>query len=410
MRSNNKKIVITGADGYIGSNLKSFLEHKGLEIYSITKGGSKREKFHQADITDKQSIFELLNKINPDVIIHTAGMSSLAQCEKEKELAWKVNVEGTRNIIESIKEINPQIKFIFISSDYIFSGKRGRYTEADEPDPATYYGKTKLESEKDIKQNLENYIICRTANVFGRGGNFFNFIQDNLSRNEQIEVFDDTFYTPTYIDYLLDSLDRLIDLDFKGTIHVTGRERVSRHAFALSMAKTMNKSAKVVNGSAQPKGGLIAKDSSLNGESAQKLLKNFCPNIEKSLQYCLGSLIYPYFYFEDTRGRILGLFQDMNWEEVNYIESLKDQIRGNHYHKETKEAFFIIEGKIRVVLEDLSGAIPKKEFIAEKGDIFMINYNILHTFEIIEDSKWINMLSKSIKGDDKDIHKREKFS
>ena len=404
MKNQNGKIIITGADGYIGSNLRDFLETKGYEVYPLTQGESKKERFYQVEITDEESVFKVINNINPNIVIHTAGKASLAQCEKDKHSAWKINVEGTKNVIAAIKRINPIIKLVFLSSDYVFSGEKGNYKENDEPNPLTYYGKTKVESENNIKENLENYIICRTANVYGRGGNFFNFIVESLNKNVKIEVFEDVFYTPTYIDYFLDCLNKLLESDFKGIIHAVGREKISRYDFALIVADILGKDKNLVLAVKQATDGLIAKDCSLNSGFIQGYLKNFCPSIEDSLRYCLRNLIYPYFYFGDKRGKILGLIQGLKWEEVNYIESLKNQTRGNHYHKKTTEGFFIIEGKIKVTLNFIEEK-KKEVFNAENGDFFIVKPGTIHTFEVLEDSKWINMLSEPMIEGANDIHK-----
>jgi dTDP-4-dehydrorhamnose 3,5-epimerase-like enzyme len=136
----------------------------------------------------------------------------------------------------------------------------------------------------------------------------------------------------------------------------------------------------------------------------QRILNNFRPTIKEALHYSFGNLKPPYYYFADTRGIFLGIIQDQEWKEINYIESKKGSIRGNHYHKETVECFFIIDGKIRVTLVDLI-TNSKKVFIVGKGSIFIVKPNTLHTFEVLEDSKWINMLSKPLKSEPKDFYR-----
>jgi dTDP-4-dehydrorhamnose reductase len=397
----NTKILITGANGYIGSNLRIFLKRSKYDVYGFTSKGVPGEKIYHLDMTDRQKIFDALNFVNPDVIVHTAALSSLNECERNPELARKINVETTRNLISSIRESGTNVKFVFLSSDYVFDGQCGNYKEEDDVNPQTVYGKTKAQSEVDIKERLENFVICRTANVFCRGGNFFSFVLDALEKNNSVEVFDDAFFTPTYIDYLLDSLRSFIELDFKGVIHVAGRERLSRYDFALKMAETLCKDASLVK--RIKKGQLVAKDSSLNCEYSRKVLQNLWPSLDESLHYCFGNLVPPYFYHIDNRGKLLGIFQGLEWQEINYIESIKGSIRGNHYHKETREGFFLIDGKIRVTIFDMSKN-SKRTFVAKKGDAMVINPSITHTFEMLEDSKWINMLSKPFDGRRKDIH------
>ena len=396
------KVLITGSEGYVGSNLKTFLRGAGYDVYGIDLKTVSDEKNCQLDMIDVQKLFSILDSVKPDVVIHTAALSSLNECEKNPDLAMKVNVETTKNLINAIAKINKNVKLVFLSSDYVFDGKRGNYREVDKVNPQTVYGKTKALSEANITEQLENYIICRTANVYGRGGNFFNFLFGMLERNKFVEVFDDVFYTPTYIDYLLDSLKALIDLDFKGIMHIVGPERLSRYDFALKMAEALSKEKSLIQ-PVKAVDKLMAKDSSLNCEYSRKVLQNYWPSVEESLHYCFGNLIQPYFYYNDQRGKIVGIFQDLKWEEINYIESSKGSVRGNHYHKETLEGIFVIDGAIKVTLVDIANN-STRSFIGKKGAAFIINPRILHTFELLENSKWINMLSKPFVDKSKDIH------
>jgi len=279
----NKKILITGSNGYIGSNLESYLK-KYWWVYSTDLTESKKEDFLSADISDFGAIENILKEVYPDVVIHTAGVSSLAKCESFPELAHKVNVVGTRNILKSIKAVNPSIKLVFLSSDYVFPGDTGNYSEKSTPNPSTVYGKTKLKSERDIQKQLKNYIILRSANVYGRGGNFFNFLVQNLRDSRPEKYFDDSFYTPTYIEYLLEAIKVLIEKDFSGLIHVAGREKVSRYSFALEVAKVLGEKSDLVMASKQLEGVLLSKDSSLNSNYSSKVLHIECPTISESLE------------------------------------------------------------------------------------------------------------------------------
>lgn len=396
------KILITGVNGYVGSNLRNFFKEAGYDVYGITSKLAHEEKIYQLDMYDSEKIFSVLGSVLPDVVVHTAALSSLNLCEKIPELAMKVNVEATRNLINAIRKVPLDLKLVFFSSDYVFDGERGNYTEKDEVNPQTVYGKTKAMSEADVKEYLNNYIICRTANVYGRGGNFFNFILGALKHNKVVEIFDDTFYTPTYIDYLIDSLKALLEADFKGVIHVAGPQRLSRYDFAEKMVETLGKEKTLVQ-PVKASDKLIAKDSSLNCEYSRKILRNYWPSTEESLQFCWGNLITPYCYSIDERGGLTGVFQGLKWEEINCVESIAGSVRGKHYHEATTEGFFIINGKIRVTLLDvLTGS--RRVFIVQKGNIMLIKPNTVHTFEMLENSRWINMLSKPLNNKIKDIH------
>ncbi|MDP7525726.1 MAG: sugar nucleotide-binding protein [Dehalococcoidales bacterium] len=403
-----QKIVITGPRGYVASELSNHIQSKGHVVIGLnidyTSAESSPEKPNRIDITDRDDIRTALSRIRPDIVIHTAALSNLNQCQTNQELAFQVNVEGTRNIIQWIQDNDQKIKLVFMSSDYVFDGEKGDYTEDDVTDPSTFYGKTKNISENDITTGLENYIICRSAAIYGRGGNFFNFVFDAITREQEFEVFSDVQFTPTYIDYFLDCLEKLIELDFRGLIHVAGREKVSRYQFAAQLAEVLGKSTDSLKPATQPPGGLISKDSSLNSEYARKLLGNYSPTIEKSFSYCFGNLIAPYFYFADERGALRGLTQGRTWEEVNHVESVAGSTRGNHYHKDTTEGFFIISGSVKIFLLNIPDN-SKTEFKVGAGDFFIVQPNVLHTFEVLEDAQWINMLSKAMDNADNDIHR-----
>lgn len=114
--------------------------------------------------------------------------------------------------------------------------------------------------------------------------------------------------------------------------------------------------------------------------------------------------ILPYIYNADDRGLFRGISQDSWIREINYVETSMGQTRGNHYHAETQEMFFIIEGKIRVTLYNIK-TDTEEEQVFEGGDIFIIYPYEVHTFYVLENTKWINMLSKPVKNDDSDFHK-----
>jgi len=397
-----RKVLVTGACGYIGSNLRKYLAGKGYDVYGLTSKSVEAAKMYRVDLTDVEKVFEVFVSVKPDVVVHAAGLSSLSECERNPELAMRINVETTRGIVAALSKMGQGAKLVFLSSDYVFDGERGNYAEGDEVNPRTVYGRTKVLAETVIREHLENYIICRTANVYSRGGNFFTLILEALEQDRTVDVFDDVFFTPTYIDYLLDSLRALIELDFKGVIHVAGRERMSRYGFALKVADVLGKDQALVR-SIQQGTGLIARDSSLNCEYSRKLLSNYWPSVEESLHYCFGDLVQPYFCSVDERGAMLGIFQGYKWEEINYVESTKGSVRGNHYHKETTEGFFVIDGKIKVTLVNMTKD-SKRTFVAKKGDIMLIKPDTIHTFEMLENSKWINILSKPLSEKPKDIH------
>lgn len=119
-------------------------------------------------------------------------------------------------------------------------------------------------------------------------------------------------------------------------------------------------------------------------------------------------IVKPYFHHQDARGSIAGIINSGKWEEINFITSEKDAIRGGHYHKVTEELFFIFKGIIKVTFEKIVDGkkTGEQEFHHfSGGDIFIVYPNVCHTFEILEDSSWINVLSKRIDKTDSDFYK-----
>lgn len=396
---NNVKVLITGADGYIGSNLSKFLGNKEYNVLlsSLNNG----DDFIKLDVTNNKNVDSVISKYEPDVIIHTAGLSSLAICEKDPELANKVNFLGTKTIVDSVK--GKDVKLVFLSSDYVFDGKKGDYKEEDETIPTTQYGKSKKLAEDYIKKELDNYIIVRTANVYGNNGSsFFNFLMNNFKNGSQVEVFDNVFFTPTYIVSFMENIDLLLSQDFKGTIHVTGSDIVSRYQFASMLAKAYGFNSELVT-KIKSDSPLIAKDSSLNTAKLISLIGKTV--LEREINYCAGNIIKSYFSYRDDRGEILGIMQNSTWKEINYLRSVGGCMRGGHYHKRTIEGFFIIKGNIEIELKNILSNNPERIFNVQKGDIVIINPNVLHTFNILKDSEWINMLSKEMNHRNPDIYK-----
>lgn len=198
MQHNQQKVFITGADGYLGHALSRSFRAAGWVVLESGLASSKRDDYFYLDITNKNLVEEVICNTSPDLVVHTAGISSLQECEANKATAYKTNVVGTSNIIEAVLCCKSNPKLVFLSSDYVFEGNSGSYIESSERLPKTFYGETKRQSEDDILARVENHLIVRTSNVYGGGGKFFMFLMDNLKRGNSVELYTNTFYTPTF--------------------------------------------------------------------------------------------------------------------------------------------------------------------------------------------------------------------
>ena len=129
------KLLITGASGLYGSKLAQIALAKSFEVYSSDiQSLSVYGNFVKLDISAKEKVEDAFNRIKPDVVVHAASLTDVDKCELNKELAWKVNVEGTKNIVEASQRVDSFL--IYISTDYVFSGEKGCYKETDKPNPS----------------------------------------------------------------------------------------------------------------------------------------------------------------------------------------------------------------------------------------------------------------------------------
>jgi dTDP-4-dehydrorhamnose reductase len=213
------KILITGSSGMLGTALiDQLLESKQFEVegVAIHKHEHRGINFHHVDLTDKSLVHDVLSKSRPDLIIHTAAYTDVDACEKEGELAQKVNVDATRYVAEKASQTSCQ--FIFISTDYVFDGeKKSPYTEEDDAKPKSTYGQSKLDAEEVVKSCNLNAAIIRTSWLYGDNGkNFFRSIIQKIARNESLQIVDDQLGAPTYTQDLATAICRMIKTSQKG--------------------------------------------------------------------------------------------------------------------------------------------------------------------------------------------------
>ena len=210
------KIVILGGKGQLGSDCTKVLN----EIYDIMS-----VDLDELDITDISQVEAVAGNFGADVIVNCAAFTRVDDCETEKELACKVNVEGPGNLAVAAKNQGAQL--IHISTDYVFDGRKKApepYTEKDAPNPISYYGVTKLAAEEAIRRITDNHIILRTAWLYGiQGQNFLKTMLTLALRDPQreIKIVNDQFGSPTWSYRLALQIAKLIESRGNGTYHAT---------------------------------------------------------------------------------------------------------------------------------------------------------------------------------------------
>ncbi|MFQ6087501.1 MAG: dTDP-4-dehydrorhamnose reductase [Candidatus Methanofastidiosia archaeon] len=225
------KILLTGGSGALGRAISHRYqkEHKIFKTFceNPLKDGIR------LDIQNSGKIESLVESLKPQVVIHTAAFTNVDLCELERRKAFGINVLGTENIVNAC--LQEDVKLIFLSTDFIFNGEKGRYEESDKPNPINYYGKTKLLAEHRVRK-LEYYLILRTSVLYGNyGWNFVKWVITELSNEREIKIVQDQHNSPTLQENLAEMIFSLIDE--KGIFHTAGSERISRFEFARKIAK-----------------------------------------------------------------------------------------------------------------------------------------------------------------------------
>ena len=247
-----RTICVTGGNGLLGSKVLSaacgMYRLISIDLRKAPTVWYDNLEYIQGDVTDRKSIYDQIARSRSDCVIHTAAFTDVDGCEKEKEKAWRVNVCGTENVALACKALGA--KMIHLSSDYVFDGKDGPYGEDDEPNPISFYGKMKLESERIIRNILENFVIARTMVLYGYSPgvrmNFVTWLIDKLSRGEKVQVVMDQYGTPTLADDLAKILVILFQKDGQGIYHTAGREWISRYNFAQRVAEIFNMDSSLI--------------------------------------------------------------------------------------------------------------------------------------------------------------------
>ncbi len=199
----------------------------------------KKENVFQLSITDRTQIERVFRKVSPAVVIHTAAFTNVDGCEREREKAHLVNVEGTKNV--ALESKRHDAKLVYISTDYVFDGQKGLYKEDDETNPINVYGLTKLQGEEVVKDECDGFIITRTSVIYGTGRkNFATWIIEELTKGKELTIITDQFVSPTLNTDLAHQILALISADVTGVFHTAGAERISRFEFARRIAEGFN--------------------------------------------------------------------------------------------------------------------------------------------------------------------------
>lgn len=242
---NERRVLVMGSNGLLGQKVAEMLVRGTSAVITLSSLEDAPVRvmepaaYVKADMTSKKEVRQLVAQAEPDVIINCAAMTNVDACESERELAWKVNVGGIENIIEASRRTDATV--VHVSSDYVFDGKNGPYTEEDRPEPLSYYGKTKLAGENALLSSGIKFLIARTMVLYGFAtgvkANFVLWLIQSLENGTPVRIVDDQFGNPTLADDLAYGLIRGVELGKTGIFNIAGRDIVSRFEFAQKIAR-----------------------------------------------------------------------------------------------------------------------------------------------------------------------------
>ncbi|MFN8287956.1 MAG: NAD(P)-dependent oxidoreductase [Chitinophagales bacterium] len=235
-----KKIVVTGAAGFLGYHLLRLAEpvYEVYGLYHNRNAAFANAAMLRCDITNYIETGNIIDDIEPDAIIHLAAISDANYCQQHKEESFAVNVQATENLAGICSDLN--IPFVFASTDLVFDGKKGRYRETDAKNPLSLYGEQKAKAEEDTLKIYPNSLVLRLPLMFGSQtageGKYLQQFLAKLQAGEKVKLFLDEYRSVCGAKSISAGILHFL---FKqsGVLHLAGKQRLSRYEFGLKAAK-----------------------------------------------------------------------------------------------------------------------------------------------------------------------------
>ncbi len=267
--------LITGATGFLGANLGVFLDGRARRIGTSRTGQAASPLFDEwvaADLVHPEGLNTAIEVHRPDVIVHAAAMASHESCEAAPDLAERINAGAAGSIADAAAAIGA--RFVLISTDAVFDGSRGHYSEEDEANPTSVYGLTKLHGEQLVARHPEALIV--RTNFFGwsPGGSrsILEFFVNELTAGNRVRGFTDFTTTSAYAQVVAEILWRLVGSGASGLCHATSPDALTKFEFGVAVADTFGLDASLIEPATadiQPPRG---RDLSLDVSGVQALL------------------------------------------------------------------------------------------------------------------------------------------
>jgi dTDP-4-dehydrorhamnose reductase len=240
-----KKILVTGSNGLLGQKLiEKLSKTENIEVIATARGENRlpfgeNYKFISLDITKKEEVETVFDTEKPDVVIHTAAMTNVDQCETEKDACWDLNVKAVEYLLASSKKHNSF--FVHLSTDFIFDGNEGPYDENAEANPLSFYGWSKYAAEKLVINSDVKWAIARTVLVYGIAHdmsrtNIILWVKNSLEQGKSINVVNDQWRTPTLAEDLADGCILIAQKEAEGIFNISGKDLLNPFQMAIMTA------------------------------------------------------------------------------------------------------------------------------------------------------------------------------
>ena len=249
------KVLVTGSNGLLGQKLVKLLLESGENVIASGLNHnrinylSQRFDYVELDITDSVQVDTVLKNNLPDIVINTAAMTNVDQCEDEQAACVKLNVDAVENLVHACEKIDAF--FIHLSTDFIFDGEAGPYREEDTANPISFYGQSKLDAEKFVKNSRCRWAIIRTVLVFGitpgmSRSNIILWVKESLENGKQLKIVDDQWRTPTLAEDLAMGCYLVAKNNAEGVFNVSGEQMLTPFEMAMKTVDFFNLDASLI--------------------------------------------------------------------------------------------------------------------------------------------------------------------
>ncbi len=239
------RILVTGSNGLLGQKLTCRLQQdKDIFLIATARGKSAlkiaRGEYHSLDISNREEVESIVRLTKPDVIINTAAMTQVDDCETQRDACWKANVTAVEHLVHACHALH--IHLVHLSTDFIFDGSHGPLDEDEIPKPVNFYGESKLAGEHIIRNSAISWAILRTVLVFGitsdmSRSNIVLWVKNSLEQKKSIRVVNDQWRTPTLAEDLAEGCYLAAKKKAKGIYNVSGKDFLSPYDIAMKTAE-----------------------------------------------------------------------------------------------------------------------------------------------------------------------------